>query len=115
MNTILIIIIGILTFAGTYMILSKNLIRIVLGTAIYTHVANLVILAMSGFNGKNVPIINGEGKNYVDPLPQALILTAIVIGFAVTAFLLVLVYRTYKVTRVNRIEALRGEDDDVDE
>ena len=45
-------IIGILTFAGTYMILSKNLIRIVLGTAIYTHVANLVILAMSGFNGK---------------------------------------------------------------
>ncbi|RZI01306.1 Na(+)/H(+) antiporter subunit C [Staphylococcus condimenti] len=115
MNTILIIIIGILTFAGTYMILSKNLIRIVLGTAIYTHVANLVILAMSGFDGKNVPIINGEGKNYVDPLPQALILTAIVIGFAVTAFLLVLVYRTYKVTRVNRIEALRGEDDDVDE
>ena len=97
------------------MILSKNLIRIVLGTAIYTHVANLVILAMSGFNAKNVPIINGEGKNYVDPLPQALILTAIVIGFAVTAFLLVLVYRTYKVTRVNRIEALRGEDDDVDE
>ncbi|ANZ32430.1 Na(+)/H(+) antiporter subunit C [Staphylococcus carnosus] len=115
MNAILIIIIGILTFAGTYMILSKNLIRIVLGTAIYTHVANLVILAMSGFDGKNVPIINGEGKNYVDPLPQALILTAIVIGFAVTAFLLVLVYRTYKVTRVNRIEALRGEDDDVDE
>lgn len=108
-------IIGILTFAGTYMILSKNLIRIVLGTAIYTHVANLVILAMSGFNGKNVPIINGEGRNFVDPLPQALILTAIVIGFAVTAFLLVLVYRTYKVTRVNRIEALSGEDDDVDE
>ncbi|GEP85203.1 Na(+)/H(+) antiporter subunit C [Staphylococcus piscifermentans] len=115
MNVILIIIIGILTFAGTYMILSKNLIRIVLGTAIYTHVANLVILAMSGFNGKNVPIINGEGRNFVDPLPQALILTAIVIGFAVTAFLLVLVYRTYKVTRVNRIEALSGEDDDVDE
>ena len=114
MNIILITIIGILTFAGTYMILSKNLIRIVLGTAIYTHVANLVILAMSGFDGTNVPIINGEGKNYVDPLPQALILTAIVIGFAVTAFLLVLVYRTYKVTRVNRIEALRGEDD-VDE
>ena len=97
------------------MILSKNLIRIVLGTAIYTHVANLVILAMSGFNGKNVPIINGEGRNFVDPLPQALILTAIVIGFAVTAFLLVLVYRTYKVTRVNHIEALSGEDDDVDE
>ncbi|AMG97445.1 MULTISPECIES: Na(+)/H(+) antiporter subunit C [Staphylococcus] len=115
MNVILIIIIGILTFAGTYMILSKNLIRIVLGTAIYTHVANLVILAMSGFDGTKVPIINDEGSNYVDPLPQALILTAIVIGFAVSAFLLVLVYRTYKVTRVNRIEALRGEDDDVDE
>ena len=115
MNLILVIIIGVLTFVGTYMILSKNLIRIVIGTAIYTHVANLMILSMSEFGGKNVPLINGEGKDYVDPLPQALILTAIVIGFAVTAFLLVLIYRTFKLTKVNRIEALRGEDEDVDE
>lgn len=109
------IIIGVLTFVGTYMILSKNLIRIVIGTAIYTHVANLMILSMSEAGGNNVPLINGEGEGYVDPLPQALILTAIVIGFAIVAFLLVLVYRTYKVTKVNRIEALRGEDEDVDE
>ena len=113
MNLILVIIIGVLTFVGTYMILSKNLIRIVIGTAIYTHVANLMILSMSEFGGNNVPLINGE--DYVDPLPQALILTAIVIGFAVTAFLLVLIYRTFKLTKVNRIEALRGEDEDVDE
>lgn len=97
------------------MILSKNLIRIVIGTAIYTHVANLMILAMSRAGGKNVPLINKEGNDYVDPLPQALVLTAIVIGFAVTAFLLVLVYRTFKLTKVNRIEALRGEDEDIDE
>lgn len=47
------------------MILSKNLIRIVIGTAIYTHVANLMILSMSEFGGNNVPLINGEGKDYV--------------------------------------------------
>ncbi|MQH59173.1 antiporter, partial [Escherichia coli] len=48
---------------------------------------------------------------FVDPLLQAIVLTAIVIGFGMTAFLLVLVYRTYKVTKEDEIEGLRGEDD----
>ncbi len=59
MNLILVIIIGVLTFVGTYMIMSKNIIRNVIGTAIYTHVANLMILSMIEFGGKNVPLING--------------------------------------------------------
>ncbi len=45
---------------------------------------------------------------FVDPLLQAIVLTAIVIGFGMTAFLLVLVYRTYKVTKEDEIEGLRG-------
>ncbi|MDU4450276.1 MAG: Na+/H+ antiporter Mnh2 subunit C, partial [Staphylococcus lugdunensis] len=49
--------------------------------------------------------------NYVDPLLQAIVLTAIVIGFAMTAFLLVLVYRTYRVTKEVEINLLRGDEE----
>lgn len=109
MNGLLIIVTGLLTFTGVYLILSKNLIRIVLGTSLLSHAANLFLLLMSR-SGQVVPIV-GEGDNYVDALPQALILTAIVISFAITAFLLVLVYRTYKKTNSGHIESLEGYDE----
>lgn len=99
-----------ITFVGVYLMLSKNLIRIVIGTSIISHAANLFLLSMSRA-GKDVPII-GNGKEYVDALPQALILTAIVISFAITAFLLVLVYRMYRKTNDNHIDALGGYDDE---
>jgi len=110
LSGLLIIIIGMITFVGVYLILSKNLIRIVIGTSIISHGANLFLLSMSRA-GKDVPII-GEGSNYVDALPQALILTAIVISFAITAFLLVLIYRMYKKTNNSHIDALGGYDDE---
>lgn len=100
MNLILLMVIGFLIFIGTYMILSVNLIRIVIGISIYTHAGNLIIMSMGQY-GKNMvePLIGEGSKNFVDPLLQAIVLTAIVIGFAMTAFLLVLVYRTYRVTK----------------
>lgn len=58
------------------------------------------------------PLIRGSNTNYVDPLLQALVLTAIVIGFGMTAFLLVLVYRTYRVTKESEIDVLREDEDD---
>lgn len=57
------------------------------------------------------PLIASGKQYFVDPLLQALVLTAIVIGFAMTAFLLVLVYRTYRVTKEDEIDVLRGADD----
>lgn len=103
------IITGTLTFTGVYLVLSKNLIRIVLGTSLLSHASNLFLLSMSRA-GQNVPII-GNGDEYVDAVPQALILTAIVISFAITAFLLVIVYRTYRHTKHNHIDALGGHDE----
>ncbi|ANQ63515.1 Na+/H+ antiporter Mnh2 subunit C [Staphylococcus equorum] len=116
MNLILLMVIGFLIFIGTYMILSVNLIRIVIGISIYTHAGNLIIMSMGQY-GKNMvePLIGEGSKNFVDPLLQAIVLTAIVIGFAMTAFLLVLVYRTYRVTKEDEIDVLRGDDDDVNE
>ncbi|WP_398572771.1 NADH-quinone oxidoreductase subunit K [Staphylococcus aureus] len=97
---------------GTYMILSINLIRIVIGISIYTHAGNLIIMSMGTYgSSRSEPLITGGNQLFVDPLLQAIVLTAIVIGFGMTAFLLVLVYRTYKVTKEDEIEGLRGEDD----
>ncbi|BCU51580.1 multicomponent Na+:H+ antiporter subunit C [Staphylococcus auricularis] len=112
MNMILLLVIGFLVFIGTYMILSINLIRIVIGISIYTHAGNLIIMSM-GHYGQHMsePLIASGKQYFVDPLLQALVLTAIVIGFAMTAFLLVLVYRTYRVTKEDEIDVLRGADD----
>ncbi|MBI5975128.1 Na+/H+ antiporter Mnh2 subunit C [Staphylococcus canis] len=113
MNIILLIAIGFLVFIGTYMILSKNLIRIVIGIAIYTHAGNLVIMSMGNYaSHKTEPLIVNGHEDFVDPLLQAIVLTAIVIGFAITAFLLVLVYRTFKVTKEDEIDMLTGDDQD---
>ncbi|VDZ34441.1 Na(+) H(+) antiporter subunit C [Staphylococcus aureus] len=59
-------------------------------------------------SSRSEPLITGGNQLFVDPLLQAIVLTAIVIGFGMTAFLLVLVYRTYKVTKEDEIEGLRG-------
>lgn len=109
MNLILLLVIGFLVFIGTYMILSINLIRIVIGISIYTHAGNLIIMSMGTYgSSRSEPLITGGNQLFV---VQAIVLTAIVIGFGMTAFLLVLVYRTYKVTKEDEIEGLRGEDD----
>ena len=108
MNLILLLVIGFLVFIGTYMILSINLIRIVIGISIYTHAGNLIIMSMGKYGPHmSEPLIQGHAQNFVDPLLQA-----IVIGFGMTAFLLVLIYRTYRVTKEDEISALKGDEDD---
>ncbi len=107
METFIIIVAGILVTSATYLLLSKNIIRIILGTSVLTHAVHLLILAMGGFEGANVPIIGEETASYVDALPQALILTSIVINFAVAAFFLVLAYQLYNRTNTDDISKLR--------
>lgn len=107
METLISILIGVLVAVATYLLLSRNLIRVILGTSLLSHAANLLIMTMGGLKNGNVPLLGGEGP-YVDALPQALILTAIVISFAVTAFFLVLVYRSYQESRTEDLDAMRG-------
>lgn len=108
METLIIIVAGILVTVATYLLLSKNLIRVILGTAVLTHAVHLLLMAMGGFKGESVPIIGDEKTTYVDALPQALILTSIVISFAVTAFFLVLAYQLYIRTGTDDLRKLRG-------
>ena len=73
MNLILLLVIGFLVFIGTYMILSVNLIRIVIGISIYTHAGNLIIMSMGHYGGHMTePLITGGKAYFVDPLLQAM-------------------------------------------
>lgn len=112
METLITILVGVLVTVAVYLLLSRNLVRVILGTAILSHAVHLLLMTMGGLKKGNVPIIGEETGNFTDALPQALILTAIVISFAVTAFLLVLAYRTYKETGSDDLSALRGTEDE---
>jgi len=112
METLIILLIGILVAVATYLILSRNIIRVILGTAVLSHAVHLLILTLGGLKKGNVPLLTEADAPYTDALPQALILTAIVISFAVTAFILVLAYRAYQDIGTDDLDALRGTNDE---
>ncbi len=91
---------GVMYAGGIYMLLERSLTRILLGIMLMTN-ATIMLLLISGGSSGDAPI-RVEGKDpatYSDPLPQALMLTAIVIGFAVTAFLVAMIYRSWLLSR----------------
>ncbi|GGG10491.1 Na(+)/H(+) antiporter subunit C [Lysinibacillus alkalisoli] len=112
METVMLVVVGILVMVATYLILSRQVLKVILGTAILSHAAHVLILTLGGLKKGNVPLIDDSDGPYTDALPQALILTAIVISFAVTAFVLVLAFRTYRMNGTDDFEALRGNIDD---
>lgn len=112
MEIIMIFVIGILFMCATYLMLSKSLLRIIIGTGLLSHGAHLLILTMGGLKKGAAPLLGENAEAYTDPIPQALILTAIVISFGVTAFFLVLAYRAYQELGTDNMEKLRGMDGD---
>jgi multicomponent Na+:H+ antiporter subunit C len=110
MELVMAVVIGILFMCATYLMLSKSILRIIIGTGLLSHGAHLLLLTMGGLKQGAVPLLSEEAASYVDPLPQALILTAIVISFGVTAFLLVLAYRSYQELGTDNMERLKGND-----
>jgi multicomponent Na+:H+ antiporter subunit C len=108
METLMSILVGILFAIGVYLILTKSLLRIILGTSILGHGVNLLIITMGGLKKGGPPLLGIKNLTYADSLPQALLLTAIVINFATTALFLVLSYRAYKVLGTDDTEELRG-------
>lgn len=112
MEQVMMILIGILSAVGTYLILSRNMIRVILGTAVLSHAIHLLILTVGGLKKGDVPLLDHSDGPFTDALPQALILTAIVISFATTAFLLVLAYRTFKTNQSDDFSKLRGISDE---
>ena len=104
MASLFALIIGILVGSGVFLLLSRSIVRVVLGLAFIGYGVNLAILTVAGLEDKSPPLLTLPGP-YVDPLPQALILTAIVIGFATTALLLTVALRAYQVAGHDDVEA----------
>lgn len=105
MTTLLAITAGVLFATGTYLLLGRQLSRLVIGIGLLGHGANILIVLSGGGRGRPAFVGNGTAEEMTDPLPQALVLTAIVITFAVTAFLLAMAFRSW----------LLNEDDDVED
>ena len=104
METLFAVIIGLLVAAGVFLVLSRVIVRVVLGLTFIGYAANLAILTVAGLRDVSPPLLTLPGP-YMDPLPQALILTAIVIGFATTALLLTVALRAYQVAGHDDVEA----------
>jgi multicomponent Na+:H+ antiporter subunit C len=113
MQTELAILIGALFACATWLILQRSFVRILFGFIILSNAANLLVLAMSGRpDGKDAPVVGEAGGPFVDPLPQALILTAIVIGFGVTAYLVMLLYRMFLDQKTTNVAEMYREEEE---
>lgn len=108
MEILMSFVIGILFMSATYLMLSKSLLRIIVGTGLLSHGAHMLILTMGGLKKGAAPLLGENAPSYTDPIPQALILTAIVISFGVTAFFLVLAYRAYQELGTDNMDRMRG-------
>ncbi len=96
---------AVLFAVGTYLVLQRMLSRVIIGLGLMSHGANLLIM-LSGPGPAQPPVIgaDGGGLPVADPLPQAMVLTAIVITFGITAFLLALALRSYVLTGSDAVE-----------
>lgn len=103
MEALIALTIGALTASGVYLLLRAHAFSLVLGLTLLSYAVNLFLFAMGRLSTDAAPII-GNGERYADPLPQALVLTAIVIGFAMTAFVVALALRARREWGDDRID-----------
>jgi multicomponent Na+:H+ antiporter subunit C len=96
-QVVLALVLGLLFALGTFLVLRRDVVRVVWGVTIVSQAANVYLVTMGGLGGA-IPIVGhgGDTAGVTDPLVQALVLTAIVIGFGTTAFALVLTVRVYE-------------------
>ena len=114
MEVLMAILIGGLFAAAFYLILRRSLAKLIIGLALLTNAANLLIFTVGGLTRATPPLVppgmTVPDGPVADPLPQALILTAIVIGFGLLAFMMVLAFRTYQIVGVDDIDGMRATD-----
>jgi multicomponent Na+:H+ antiporter subunit C len=104
MSVALALTVGVLVGVGVYLILQRTLTRIVIGLGILGHGVNLLIIAAGGRAGSAPFVGDALGAAASDPLSQALVLTAIVIGFGMTGLLLTLAYRSWQLSHDDDVE-----------
>lgn len=103
-SVVLVLTVAALVGVGVYLVLERSLTRILIGLVMLTNGVNLLFLVAGGAGG-GAPIIGmTEVEDMSDPLPQAMVLTAIVISLALTAFLLAMAYRSWQLTGHDEVQ-----------
>ncbi|MBA3023037.1 MAG: Na+/H+ antiporter subunit C [Gammaproteobacteria bacterium] len=104
MEAIIAIAIGLLTACGVFLLLRARTFPLILGLTLLSYAVNLFLFA-SGRLRMDAPPLIRDGASYTDPLPQALVLTAIVIGFGMTAYLVMLALRALSESGDDHVDA----------
>lgn len=114
MQILLAFAVGALYAAAIYMMLRRSVVKEIIGLALMSNATNLLILTAGGLTRGRPPIVPDGAAAvpapYADPLPQALVLTAIVISFAVLSFAVVLIYRAVESLGTDDLDDLRSTD-----
>lgn len=99
-SLVLLVVMAVLYACGVYLLLERSMTRVLLGFLLVGNATNLLIIIMAGKAGVAPIVTDGVSpQEMTDPLPEALILTAIVITFGVSAFLMALIYRSWRLAR----------------
>ena len=103
---------GVLYGTGLYLLLRRRLAQLIIGLGLLSNGTNLLIFTAGGLTRARPPLVPDGAQAltppFADPVPQALVLTAIVIGFGVLAFSLVLAHRVHTTTGTDDIDAIGG-------
>jgi multicomponent Na+:H+ antiporter subunit C len=114
MEIVIIFLIGGMFSAGFYLLLQRRLAQLIVGLGLLTNATNLLVFTVAGLSRGGAPLIDGDSKVLAetasDPTPQALVLTAIVIGFGVLAFFITLAYRAYREVGSDDLHAMVSTD-----
>lgn len=113
MEIILALGIGVLAGSGVWLILRPRTFQVIIGLSLLSYAVNLFIIAMGRLRTGDAPILAshaaGDPAQFVDPIPQALVLTAIVIGFATTALFLVVLLASRGLTGTDHVDGREPE------
>ncbi len=104
--------IGVMTATGVYLLLRARTFPVVLGLALLSYATNVFLFAMGRLAVNRPPVVDALARGYTDPLPQALVLTAIVISFGMTAVLVVMSLRSFIESGDDGVDVLAQPGDD---
>ncbi|AVO38607.1 Na+/H+ antiporter subunit C [Pukyongiella litopenaei] len=108
--------VGVLTATGVYLVLRQRTFPVILGVSLLSYAVNLFLFATGRLAVNLPPVLHDGAKAYTDPLPQALVLTAIVISFGMSALVVMIALSAYLSARTDRIDiAADGGDELSDE
>lgn len=113
MEIVLAILVGVQYTAGVYMLLRRSILKFIIGIIFMSNATNLLVFISAGITSGSPPFLDetaGRAGQMADPLPQALVLTAVVIGLGIIVFILALKYKFFSVTNTDDLDQIKRTD-----